>query len=170
MEAIVFLVMLVVALKPILEESKKQKKSVPKATRYEMPKQAERVGTVKERLQQKYMQLQREIGEELWKSESSVSSAQMPSGQRNEKNTTILQRAKTNVAENKEDVTLHTMEEEHNHSERVAPAVHDHPEDVLSESMLGSVEDLMVKGYDGNLCFERDFVGEGLDMISRFTI
>ena len=36
--------------------------------------------------------------------------------------------------------------------------------------MLGNIEDLMIKGYDGNLCFERDFVSEGLDMISRFTV
>ena len=87
-----------------------------------------------------------------------------------EKNTTILQRAKGNASENKEDITLNTMEAEHNHSERVAPAKHHHPEDVIPENMLGSVEDLMVKGYDGTLCFERDFVGEGLDMISRFTV
>ena len=124
----------------------------------------------KERLQQKYMQLQREIGEELWKSEPIVPNTQMASGKPDTKSTTILQRAKTNAAENKEDVTLRTMEEEHNHSERVAPAEHNHTENILSESMLGSVEDLMIKGYDGNLCFERDFVGEGLDMISRFTM
>ena len=49
------------------------------------------------------------------------------------------------------------------------PKRHNHPEDILQESMLGSVEDLMVKGYDGNLCFERDFLGEAMDMISRFT-
>lgn len=89
---------------------------------------------------------------------------------REEQNTTILQRAKGNVAEKKEDVTLKNMEEEHYHSERVAPAIHHHPEDVIPENLLGSVEELMVKGYDGNLCFERDFVGEGQDMISRFTI
>lgn len=87
-----------------------------------------------------------------------------------EKKTTILQRAKGNVAEQKEDVTLNTMEAEHNHSERVSAAVHNHPEDVIPENMLGSIEDLMIKGYDGNLCFERDFVGEGMDMISRFTV
>jgi hypothetical protein len=62
------------------------------------------------------------------------------------------------------------MEAEHNHSERVSAAEHHHPEDIIPDNMLGSVEDLMVKGYDGNLCFERDFVGEGLDMISRFTV
>ena len=84
--------------------------------------------------------------------------------------TTIVDRAKANVDEKKVDVTLETMEREHNHSERVAAAIHHHPEDVMPESMLGSIEDLMIKGYDGNLCFERDFVGEGLDMISRFTV
>lgn len=85
------------------------------------------------------------------------------------RNTSILQRAKANTDEDRVDVTLETMEAEHNHSERVSAAVHHHPEDIMSENMLGTVEDLMVKGFDGNLCFERDFVGEGLDMISRFS-
>ena len=86
------------------------------------------------------------------------------------RNTSILQRAKANAEEDKVDVTLETMEAEHNHSERVSAAVHHHPEDVIPESMLGSVEDLMIKGYDGNLCFERDFIGEAMDMISRFNV
>ena len=86
------------------------------------------------------------------------------------RNTTILQRAKANAEEDKADVTLETMEAEHNHSERVSAAEHHHPEDVIPENMLGTIEDLMIKGYDGNLCFERDFVGEALDMISRFTV
>ena len=77
--------------------------------------------------------------------------------------------AKANAEEDKVDVTLETMEAEHNHSERVSAAVHHHPEDVIPDNMLGTIEDLMIKGYDGNLCFERDFVGEGLDMISRFS-
>ena len=87
-----------------------------------------------------------------------------------ERNTTILQRAKGNTNEQKEDVTLNTMEAEHNHSERVSAAVHHHPEDIIPENMLGTIEDLMIKGYDGNLCFERDFVGEAMDMINRFTV
>jgi hypothetical protein len=86
-----------------------------------------------------------------------------------ERNTSILDRAKSNNLENAKDVTLDTLEVEHNHSERVAPALHHHPEEDLRESMLGSVEDLMAKGYDGTLCFERDFLGEAMDMIGRFT-
>ena len=86
------------------------------------------------------------------------------------RNTTIVDRAKTNTEANKVDVTLETMEAEHAHSERVSAATHHHPEDIIPENMLGNIEDLMVKGYDGNLCFERDFIGEGLDMISRFTV
>ena len=86
------------------------------------------------------------------------------------RNTTILQRAQTNTQEDKIDVTLQTMEAEHNHSERVSAAVHHHSEDVMPENMLGNIEDLMIKGYDGNLCFERDFLGEAMDMISRFTV
>ena len=36
--------------------------------------------------------------------------------------------------------------------------------------LLGTVEDLMVKGYDGKLSFERDFLGEAMDMINSFCI
>ena len=86
------------------------------------------------------------------------------------KTTSILERAVKNVDEDKVDITLESMEREHNHSERVSAAEHHHPEDVIPENMLGTIEDLMIKGYDGNLCFERDFVGEAMDMISRFSV
>ena len=108
------------------------------------------IENTKRRLQEKYREVEREL---------------VQAG-----NTTILQRAKANADEDKVDVTLQTMEAEHNHSERVSEAVHHHPEDEIPENMLGKIEDLMIKGYDGNLCFERDFVGEALDMINRFTI
>ena len=94
---------------------------------------------------------------------------QVHEGRVEARTTTIVDRAKANTDADKVDVTLETMEAEHNHSERVSAAVHHHPEDIIPDNMLGTVEDLMVKGYDGNLCFERDFVGEGLDMISRFS-
>lgn len=84
--------------------------------------------------------------------------------------TSILERAKANVLEKGEDITLASMEKEHNHSERVSSAKHEHPEDSIPENMLGTIEDLMIKGYEGNLCFERDFLGEAMDMINRFTI
>ena len=86
------------------------------------------------------------------------------------RNTTIVERAIENAEEEKPDVTLTQLEEEHGHSAHVAPAVHYHPEDEIPENMLGTIDDLMIKGYDGNLCFERDFVGEAMDMISRFTV
>ena len=95
---------------------------------------------------------------------------QVYAGRVEARNTSILERAVKNAEEDKVDVTLETMEREHNHSERVSAAEHHHPEDIMTESMLGNIEDLMIKGYDGNLCFERDFVGEALDMINRFTI
>ena len=86
------------------------------------------------------------------------------------KNTSILQRAKANADEDKDDVTLRSLEESHGHSAHVAPAVHNHPEDEIPENMLGKIEDLMVKGYEGELCFERDFVGEAMDMVNRFSL
>lgn len=85
-------------------------------------------------------------------------------------NTSILQRAKGNAAEDSEDATLRSLEESHGHSAHVAPVVHHHPEDEIPENMIGKIEDLMVKGYEVDLCFERDFVGEAMDMVSRFSL
>jgi hypothetical protein len=99
----------------------------------------------------------------------------------------IVTRAKENSARYADlDITLEELETEHEHSEHVSPAggrhesvsetkkAHTAPEDAGSfideEDILGSVEDLMVKGYDGNLSFERDFVGEAMDMINTFTL
>ena len=104
------------------------------------------------------------------KDEELTTSQQIHKRRIENRTTSILERAKDNTEAHAEDVTLNTLEAEHNHSERVSAAVHHHPEDVIPENLLGSVEDLMVKGYDGNLCFERDFVGEAMDMINRFTV
>lgn len=97
----------------------------------------------------------------------------------------IVQRAKANTKKYEADETLHELESEHKHSEKVSSAeaayvVKDREEHMKmhmepaahaeDENLLGSVEDLMVKGYDGNLSFERDFVGEAMDMINRFTL
>ena len=96
-----------------------------------------------------------------------------------------MQRAKLNTKKYEADETLHELESEHNHSEKVSSAeaayvakdraehmkMHMEPAPgVEDENLLGSVEDLMIKGYDGNLSFERDFVGEAMDMINRFTL
>ena len=48
------------------------------------------------------------------------------------------------------------------------PAKENVAEDIKSDDILLSITDLMVKGYDGKLCFERDFLGEAMDMISHF--
>lgn len=104
------------------------------------------------------------------KQENVSAMKQIQEGRMEAKYTSIVDRAKKSNDENKVDVTLESLEKEHNHLERVSAAEHHHPEDVIPESMLGNVEDLMVKGFDGNLCFERDFVGEAMDMINRFTV
>lgn len=145
---------------------------------YQAPKQATRVNSARVQVQQQTDKFQKAAQENIAKAKQRVQERQenisamqqVHAGRMEARNTTILQRAKTNTDADKVDVTLETMEAEHNHSERVAPAVHHHPEDSIPESMLGSIEDLMVKGFDGNLCFERDFVGEAMDMISHFTV
>lgn len=98
-----------------------------------------------------------------------------------EKPQSILDRANKNIAEFDEDEVLKEMESEHDHSEHsdkiVAHPVYDNPDnrghpdhpedDILS---LGSTEDLIVKGYDGKLEYERDFVREGEDFLARISI
>lgn len=148
---------------------------------YQAPRQATRKDSARVQVQQniakarqlateKLREIEKDVVTELHKPVNRSAMQQVQEGRAEARNTSILQRAKKNANEDKVDVTLQTMEAEHNHSERVSPAEHYHPEDVMPESMLGTIEDLMIKGYDGNLCFERDFVGEGLDMISRFTV
>lgn len=106
--------------------------------------------------------------------------------QRTKQQPDIVERAKANSKKYaSKDDTLEAMETEHNHTERVSAAVagyveeerakhrkmHEEPRPrVEEESLLGSVEDLMVKGYDGNLSFERDFVGEATDFLARLTL
>lgn len=57
---------------------------------------------------------------------------------------------------------------EHKNSSILQPAKENVVEDVDSNDRLLAITDLMVKGYEGKLCFERDFLGEAMDMISRF--
>jgi len=96
----------------------------------------------------------------------------------------IVQKAKQNANRYNSDQTLQQLETEHVHSERSEKAVaaytvkaqqehaamHEAKAESMNTSLLGDLEDLMTCGYDGNLGFERDFVGEGLDMISHFTV
>lgn len=183
---IIFIVVIVKLMKSSLGESAygtgtKAGNNNGNAGTYQAPRYATRVEAARVQVQQ---QTQQAVQEQMARTKQRIleSKGMQSTGNQNRqamqqvnasrmeaRNTSILQRAKANAEEDKVDVTLETLEAEHNHSERVSAAVHHHPEDVIPESMLGSVEDLMIKGYDGNLCFERDFLGEGLDMISRFS-
>lgn len=101
---------------------------------------------------------------------------------------TIVDRAKQNTARYQADTTKQQMEREHRHSESVkttgvkeyaAAQKEAHPHDaahVAKEldaqdgTLLATVEDLMVKGVDTSLSFERDFLGEAMDMINSFSM
>ena len=164
------------------DENQKRQQNVnknPWEGTYQAPRQATRIQSARAQVQQQTAQAVQEqiaktkqrIMESRGMTSSSINAMkQVHEGRVEARTTTIVDRAKTNTNVNKADVTLETMEAEHNHSERVSAAEHHHPEDIMPENMLGNIEDLMIKGYDGNLCFERDFVGEGLDMISRFSV
>lgn len=98
----------------------------------------------------------------------------------------IVERAKANSKRfAAQDNTLEEMESGHGHSEKVSSAVagyverereehrrlHEEPRvPIEMESSLGTVEDLIVKGYDGNLSFERDFIGEAQEFLANITV
>lgn len=99
-------------------------------------------------------------------------------------NPDIVQRAVKNNARFADDTTKKELETMHGHSEAQQRLVQEHSRncqtlhtkaadgakviEAETQSMFGSVEDLIAMGYSGNLEFERDFLGEGLDMINNF--
>ena len=99
-------------------------------------------------------------------------------------NPDIVQRAVKNNAHFADDTTQKELETMHGHSEAQQRMAQEHSRncqtlhnkaadgakiiEAETQSMFGSVEDLIAMGYSGNLEFERDFLGEGLDMINNF--
>ncbi len=99
-------------------------------------------------------------------------------------NPNIVQRAVKNNARFADDTTQKELEAMHGHSEAQQRMAQEHSRncqtlhnkaadgakiiEAETQSMFGSVEDLIAMGYSGNLEFERDFLGEGLDMINNF--
>ena len=99
-------------------------------------------------------------------------------------NPDIVQRAVKNNARFADDTTQKELEAMHGHSEAQQRMAQEHSRncqtlhtkaadgakiiEAETQSMFGSVEDLIAMGYSGNLEFERDFIGEGLDMINNF--
>lgn len=185
MELMIF-ILLIMGLVKLLNAAKAKTETAGRQQKvtYEMPKRTERTTSPRVQVQQQNSKWQQAARENIEKAkqraqrnaktvgqkEEMPAKEQIQAGRRAAQNTSILERAKVNAAEGQKDITLNMLEAEHNHSERAAPAEHYHLEDIMPENVLGTVEDLMVKGYDGNLCFERDFLGEAMDMISRFTV
>lgn len=99
-------------------------------------------------------------------------------------NPDIVQRAVKNNARFADDTTQKELEAMHGHSEAQQKLAQEHSRncqtlhtkaadgakiiEAETQSMFGSVDDLIAMGYSGNLEFERDFLGEGLDMINNF--
>ena len=99
-------------------------------------------------------------------------------------NPDIVQRAMKNNARFADDTTQKELETMHGHSEAQQKMAQEHSRncqtlhskaadgakviEAETQSMFGSVEDLIAMGYSGSMEFERDFLGEGLDMINNF--
>lgn len=119
------------------------------------------------------------------KSKSAGSKNTQPNKPRpQQSNPDIVQRAVKNNARFADDTTQKELEAMHGHSEAQQKLAQEHSRncqtlhtkaadgakiiEAETQSMFGSVEDLIAMGYSGNLEFERDFLGEGLDMINNF--
>lgn len=110
--------------------------------------------------------------------------SQRPQQRPQQSNPDIVQRAVKNNARFADDTTQKELEAMHGHSEAQQRMAQEHSRncqtlhnkaadgakiiEAETQSMFGSVEDLIAMGYSGNLAFERDFLGEGLDMINNF--
>ena len=94
--------------------------------------------------------------------------------------TDILSRAKENVQENASDKTEQQMHAEvcrdYRATANASTDVAEHKEqsvwcDTGEESdIIKRVNDLIITGYNGDMEFDRDFIAEGVDMLSRFTV
>lgn len=110
--------------------------------------------------------------------------SQRPQQRPQQSNPDIVQRAVKNNTRFADDTTQKELETMHGHSEAQQRLAQEHSRncqtlhtkaadgakiiEAETQSMFGSVEDLIAMGYSGNLEFERDFLGEGLDMINNF--
>lgn len=90
----------------------------------------------------------------------------------------IVVRAKINNDHFNEDDTLAEIEKMHGHKENEPPIRIEHEAVCMThaadadaafpqESIFGSAQDLIVKGYDGNMNFDRDFIAEAMEMINN---
>lgn len=90
----------------------------------------------------------------------------------------IVARAKINNDHFNEDDTLAEIEKMHGHKENEPPIRIEHEAVCMThaadadaafpqKSIFGSAQDLIVKGYDGNMDFDRDFIAEAMEMINN---
>ena len=90
----------------------------------------------------------------------------------------IVVRAKINNDHFNEDDTLAEIERMHGYKESEPPIRIEHEAVCMThaadadaafpqESIFGSAQDLIVKGYDGNMDFDRDFIAEAMEMINN---
>ena len=77
----------------------------------------------------------------------------------------IVNRASDNVLENEADILRMQMDaaREDNYGSSIAGIRMESP-------LMNEVEDLMIKGYDGELTYVRDFVSEGIALLNSYEL
>lgn len=125
----------------------------PSQTAYQTRQQ---MRDLKHRLEKKYQSVPRPMKE----NQKNTYSRNMDYSNQ-KKDTSILQSAKENVAQNDIDLMKEADRKWHETAKASLPDAGD------GTDILKQVYDLIAMGYSGNLRFERDFVSEGMDMINR---
>lgn len=74
----------------------------------------------------------------------------------------IVEQAKNNIEELKQEKVQELLAQEQMLGSELL--------EIDTSSSLGDVNDLIVKGYDGNIEFERDFIAEAMDMLNSYTM
>lgn len=76
----------------------------------------------------------------------------------------ILSRANANVRENDEDILERSQMSENNTVEIMGT------QGLMESDLMREINDLIVKGYESDLSFERDFVSEGIEMLNAYEL
>jgi hypothetical protein len=111
-------------------------------------------------------------GQPQKKQQRPVKQTQKPAKKQQPAVNEILEKAKENS-------NYSRIREEHVHEEHGSDHTMGHEaelsnrpgvDDFDTYHLMDEVNDLIVKGYDGNLEFERDFLAEATDMLNRITV
>jgi membrane-bound lytic murein transglycosylase len=161
MGALIWFVVIVYIVIKCVNSSKENNQQKPDVPRQQVPKQQAQQKQQKPKKQQKQQKMRQQ-----------PQRTQQPRRSGQPQVNEILERAKENS--NYSRIKEEPMHEHHDsdHAMSHDTELSNQPgiDDFDTYHLMEEVNDLIVKGYDGNLEFERDFLAEATDMLNRITV